>query len=198
MFKKTLQYYFAEKIVKKIQSGGESAFLCGGSVRDSLLGLPCKDVDVATSLGPKQVMSLFPGSELVGASFGVVLVKCPMGISVEVATFRTDSKSHSDSRRPDSIRYVSTPEEDCVRRDFSCNALYFNPTTKEIIDFVGGQKDIQNKILRCVGKAKDRFNEDALRILRAIRFVFRLGFTMDSELREAIIELAPNLKNISG
>ena len=192
MFEHTPLYNAALKVVQRIGQG--RAFFVGGACRDSLLELPLKDIDIATELGSKQVMSLFPGSELIGADFGVVLVK-QNGFHFEVAAFRKES-SYSDKRHPDKVTF-GTIYDDVKRRDFTINALYYDPIKEEIIDLVGGQQDLAQGVLRCVGNAHDRLSEDALRILRAVRFVNRLNFEWDHDLKEAVSELSPNLLKIS-
>jgi len=193
MFKETPLYIAARAVVERIGPG--KAFFVGGCVRDALLGHNPKDIDIATELGPKQIMSLFPGSDLVGADFGVIIVKM-LGFHFEVATFRKDGR-YLDLRRPESVTF-GTMEDDAKRRDFTINALYYDPFTGEIIDLVGGKKDLEILSLRCVGNAMDRFGEDALRILRAVRFGNRFGLMNEYSLREAAKALAPNLAKLSG
>ncbi|MEI7928319.1 MAG: CCA tRNA nucleotidyltransferase, partial [Verrucomicrobiales bacterium] len=155
----------AVEVAHRLTDAGHEALLAGGCVRDKLLGRIPKDFDVATSATPAQVLRLFPGSNEVGAHFGVVIVK-QGGHHVEVATFRTDG-SYKDGRRPDSVEF-STPPEDAQRRDFTVNGLFENPFTGEVIDFVGGLTDVETKTLRAIGDPVARFREDSLRLLRAI------------------------------
>ena len=180
-------------IIEELKARGHQAFLVGGCVRDHLFGLPTKDVDVATSATPQEVQEAFSGVKLVGASFGVCLV--PAGDeAVEVATFRKDGV-YMDGRRPEDVVFGSI-EEDAARRDFTINALFMTPDG-QIIDHVGGLQDVQKRVLRCVGDPRQRFGEDALRLLRAIRFAARLGLSIEEETWNAIVELAPTILRIS-
>lgn len=163
-------------------------------MRDKLLGLKPKDYDVATSAKPEQVLKLFPGSNEVGAHFGVVIAK-HSGEHVEIATFRTDG-SYKDGRRPESVEY-STPEHDAQRRDFTINGLFEHPETGEVIDFVGGLADLDARMIRAIGDPKARFTEDSLRLLRAVRFSTTLGFEIEAETLGAIRECAGLLERIS-
>ncbi|MBB5353770.1 poly(A) polymerase [Haloferula luteola] len=184
----------ALKLARKLSQAGHLALFAGGCVRDRLLGVEPKDYDIATSATPQEVLRLFPGSNEVGAHFGVVIVR-HHGHATEIATFRTDG-SYKDGRRPESVEF-STPEEDAARRDFTINALFENPETGEIIDHVGGLADLQTRTLRTVGNPEDRFQEDALRLLRAVRFATRLGFTLEPATWAAIQQFAPSLQRIS-
>jgi poly(A) polymerase len=153
-----------------------------------------KDYDVATNALPQDVLQLFPRSHKVGVAFGVVLVR-EHKRQVEVATFRSDGL-YSDGRHPDSVRFT-TAEEDAKRRDFTCNGLFFDPVTDTLHDFVNGRADIDGKILRAIGNPHQRFAEDHLRMLRAIRFAARLDFTIAPETRAAIDELQTRIELIS-
>jgi tRNA nucleotidyltransferase/poly(A) polymerase len=184
----------AIKVISKLTQAGHTALLAGGCVRDMLLGREAKDYDVATSATPEQVVRLFPGAQTVGAHFGVVIVRMDHQ-HVEVATFRSDG-SYSDGRRPDSVTY-STPEHDAQRRDFTINGLFFDPLKEEVIDYVGGQADLRMGLLRAIGVAKDRFEEDHLRMLRAVRFATVLGFDIEHATWESICGLAPKIKSVS-
>jgi len=184
----------AVEVAHRLTDAGHEALLAGGCVRDKLLGRVPKDFDVATSATPAQVLRLFPGSNEVGAHFGVVIVK-QGGHHVEVATFRTDG-SYKDGRRPDSVEF-STPPEDAQRRDFTVNGLFENPFTGEVIDFVGGLTDVEKKTLRAIGDPVARFREDSLRLLRAIRFATVLGFKIEPLTWSAIQEHAADLAKIS-
>ena len=192
MFEKTPLYNAALKVIQRIGQG--KGFFVGGCIRDSLLGYPLKDIDIATELGPKQVMCLFPGAELIGADFGVVLVKMD-GFSFEVTTFRKDGR-YIDFRHPETVEF-GTMQDDANRRDFTINALYYDPITEKIIDLVNGKRDLDDMTLRCVGDARQRFGEDALRILRAIRFGNRFGLIYDFDLLYAVKEFIFNLTKIS-
>ena len=177
-----------------LREAGHVVYFAGGAVRDQLLQQPPKDFDLATSARPDEVQALFPKSDAVGEHFGVIIVKGASEI-IEVATFRTDG-SYKDGRRPESVEF-SSPEKDAQRRDFTINGLFLDPFTGEIIDHVGGRADLESKILRSIGNPKDRFEEDALRLLRAIRFATTTGFAIESKTWGAIQECAPLLSKIS-
>src|ERR1700733_298669 len=164
----------ARDIVAQLQRAGHTAYLAGGSVRDHLLGVEAKDYDIATSARPEEVQRLFPRvTDVTGKSFGVVRVMVE-NESYEVATFREDGL-YKDGRRPDSVRFA-TAEEDAQRRDFTVNGLFYDPVAERLIDYVGGEADLGAKIIRAIGRPEDRFGEDQLRLLRAIRFATRLNF----------------------
>lgn len=184
----------AIEVVQKLHAAGFQAFFAGGCVRDQIMGSPPEDYDIATSARPEQVLRLFPRSAQVGAAFGVVMVKL-RGRSMEVATFRSDGV-YSDGRRPDSVEFT-TAEQDAQRRDFTCNGLFFDPIRKVLIDYVGGQADIGAKILRAIGDPAQRFREDHLRMMRAIRFAARFGFTIEPTTWAAIADNAAHLSDIS-
>jgi poly(A) polymerase len=184
----------AVQIIEKLTQAGHTALLAGGCVRDMLLGREPKDYDVATSATPEQVVKLFPGAQTVGAHFGVVIVRLNHE-HVEVATFRSDG-SYSDGRRPDSVTY-STPELDAQRRDFTINGLFFDPLSDRVIDYIDGQVDLRMGLLRAIGVAKDRFEEDHLRMLRAVRFATVLGFDIEHATWESICGLAEKIKSVS-
>jgi poly(A) polymerase len=166
----------------------------GGCVRDRLLNHPPEDYDIATSATPTQVMGIFPGSNEVGAHFGVVIAKHG-GHHIEIATFRTDGSYH-DGRRPESVTF-STPQEDAQRRDFTINGLFEIPETGEVIDYVGGLADLKAGIIRAIGDPTARFIEDGLRLLRAVRFAARMGFTIEPKTEASLRECAPLLDKIS-
>ena len=184
----------AMQVVQKLQDKGYQAVFAGGCVRDQLLGLTPKDYDVATSATPDEVIGLFPQAVTVGAHFGVVLVKV-QGHAIEIATFRTDG-SYADGRKPETVTFA-TIEEDASRRDFTVNGLFFDPITDKLLDFVGGQKDLEAGKLRAIGDAQERFAEDHLRLLRAIRFATRFEFQIADETWEALTESAPKITRIS-
>ncbi len=184
----------ATELAHRLTTAGHTALFAGGCVRDRLLGHEPKDFDIATSATPAEVLALFPGSNEVGAHFGVVIVR-HRGHHTEIATFRTDG-SYKDGRRPEQVIF-STPEEDAARRDFTINALFEDPFSGEIIDHTGGLADLKTKRLRTVGRPADRFEEDALRLLRAVRFAARLDFEIEAETWTAACELAPTLARIS-
>ena len=184
----------ALEIARRLKAAGPEALLAGGCVRDKLLGREPKDFDIATSARPAEVLALFPKSNEVGAHFGVVIAK-HRGHHIEIATFRTDG-CYKDGRRPESVTF-STPEEDAQRRDFTVNGLFERPDTGEIIDHVGGVADLRAKRLRAIGDPVARFQEDALRLLRAIRFSTVLGFEIEPETMAAITTCAGLLERIS-
>lgn len=184
----------ATQLANRLIAAGHEALFAGGCVRDRLLGHAPKDFDIATSARPEQVVELFPGANEVGAHFGVVIAK-HRGHHVEIATFRTDG-SYKDGRRPETVSY-STPAEDAQRRDFTINGLFERPATGEVVDFVGGQADLQAGILRAIGDPIARFREDSLRLLRAVRFSTRLGFLIEPATRAAIEDCADLLGRIS-
>jgi tRNA nucleotidyltransferase/poly(A) polymerase len=183
----------AHQVVQTLQQSNHLAYWVGGCVRDQLMGLEPKDFDVATSAHPQQVLGLFPGSALVGASFGVVLL--PGGI--EIATFRSESQ-YTDGRRPSQVQYETDPALDASRRDFTINALFFDPIRNQLFDFVGGEADLKAGLVRAIGNPIDRFAEDHLRLLRAIRFAARFGFRIEPLTFAAMEQQAASLQRISG
>ena len=186
---------FACQVAATLTSHGFTSYLVGGCVRDLLLGLEPKDYDVATSARPEQVAALFPGSELIGAHFGVILVKHE-GQSVEVATFRSDG-AYSDGRRPETATYESDPRQDALRRDFTINSLFLDIATNQVLDFCGGQVDLRAGILRAIGQPETRFEEDYLRMLRAVRFAARFGYVIEPNTFAAIRKLHARILDIS-
>lgn len=181
-------------MLTRLREAGHEAYFAGGCVRDELMGLEPKDHDVATSAPPKTVRSLFPKTQAVGQAFGVILVRQGKSV-VEVATFRTEF-DYQDGRRPSVVKFA-TAQEDAQRRDFTINGLFLDPVASRVIDFVGGQEDIKARRLRAIGKAEDRFAEDHLRLLRAVRFAARFELEIDPATAEAIRAHAPLLKRIS-
>lgn len=176
---------YVKTALHQLNEAGHVAYLVGGSVRDFLLGKDTKDHDIATSANPDELCRLFPRAVTVGKAFGVI--KVPTGTEpplLEIATFRTDV-GYQDHRHPTQVLFTG-PEEDARRRDFTMNALYFDPKTSMILDFTGGLKDLNAKLIRAIGNPSERFREDALRLLRAIRFKTRLGFELDPETAAAI------------
>lgn len=184
----------ASHVILTLRSHGHQALLAGGCVRDFLLGKEPKDYDVATSATPQQVIQLFPGALTVGAHFGVVIVKHDHH-QIEVATFRTDG-SYKDGRRPETVTFA-TAEEDAQRRDFTVNGLFRDPEEDRIIDYVKGQEDIAAKLLRAIGDPSQRFAEDRLRLLRAIRFATVLGFEIEPATWQAICNHAEAITTVS-
>ena len=185
----------ARHVAEALTSHGFAAYLVGGCVRDLLLGLEPKDYDIATSARPEQVTALFPGAELIGAHFGVVLVTRE-GQSVEVATFRSDG-AYQDGRHPESVTYETDPRQDALRRDFTINSLFYDIATDHILDFCDGQSDLSAGILRAIGEPQKRLAEDYLRMLRAVRFVARFGYVMEPQTMAAIQQLHPRIVEIS-
>jgi poly(A) polymerase len=184
----------ALELARRLKAAGHEALFAGGCVRDRLLNHPPEDYDIATSATPTQVMGIFPGSNEVGAHFGVVIAKHG-GHHIEIATFRTDGSYH-DGRRPESVTF-STPQEDAQRRDFTINGLFEIPETGEVIDHVGGLADLKAGIIRAIGDPTARFIEDGLRLLRAVRFAARMGFSIEPTTDAALRECASLLGKIS-
>ena len=197
----------ATNIVRELRRHGFQAYFAGGCVRDTLLGVTPADYDVATDATPPEVMRIFPETYAVGAQFGVVLVPAPHDTPppacsehpnyVEVATFRCDL-SYSDGRHPDQVRYSKSPQEDVQRRDFTINGLLMDPLDGDrVLDFVGGRDDLGAGIVRAIGDPQHRFQEDKLRMLRAVRFAARLQYTIEPQTFAAIRELAPLIHQVS-
>lgn len=184
----------ATKVAKVLRDAGHAALFAGGCVRDPLLGLEPKDYDVATDAVPDRVRELFRRTSLVGAAFGVVLVRLG-GHTIEVTTFRAEG-GYEDGRRPSEVRFTG-PEEDAERRDFTINGLFQDPFTDEIIDFVGGRADLAAGIIRAIGNAEDRLHEDRLRMLRAVRFAARFRFEIEAATAAAIRRGADELRGVS-
>ncbi|OFV99329.1 MAG: phosphohydrolase [Acidobacteria bacterium RIFCSPLOWO2_12_FULL_54_10] len=187
--------HVAGHIVRNLRDKGFQAYLVGGCVRDLLRGVPPKDFDVATDATPDQVLKLFPQSLAVGAKFGVVIAR-ENEQQIEIATFRNDG-IYTDHRRPDAVSFSRSPQEDVLRRDFTINGLLMDPESGKVLDFVDGKKDIQQQIIRCIGDPEKRFEEDHLRMLRAVRFATVLGYKIHSETADAIKKLAPKIASIS-
>jgi len=185
----------AAEIVRRLRAEGFQAYLVGGCVRDLVMGREPKDYDVSTDATPDQVVKLYPDSLTVGAQFGVVIVPRAEG-NVEVATFRSDGR-YADGRHPSEVRYAKTPQEDVRRRDFTINGLLLDPVDNQVLDYVGGQGDIRARRIRAIGNPLDRFQEDRLRMLRAVRFAARFGFSLDAAALEAIRKLAPLIHDVS-
>jgi tRNA nucleotidyltransferase/poly(A) polymerase len=188
------EYKIVEKVIRHLKKSGFRALLAGGSVRDGLLGHQPKDFDVVTDAKPEQVEALFEKTLAIGKQFGIIAV-IEDGISIEVATFRKDME-YRDGRHPEKIEF-GTHQDDAERRDFTINALYYDIETKEIFDLVGGQKDLKAKIIRAVGDPFERFKEDKLRMLRAIRFVAQLNFSIEPATYSAIQKQAGEISLIS-
>ena len=185
----------ATAVVRRLRDAGHVAYFAGGCVRDELLGLTPKDYDVATDAPPQRVRQLFANTQAVGAAFGVILVRLGRS-TIEVATFRTDG-TYTDGRRPDTVTFA-TAEADAQRRDFTINGLFLDPLDgNKVIDYVGGRADLDAKLIRAIGNADDRFAEDGLRLLRAVRFASRLGFPIEPKTADAIRHHAAELPRIS-
>jgi poly(A) polymerase len=211
---------FPISIVRTLRERGHKAYLVGGCVRDLLLGREPADYDVTTNAIPDDVMRIFPETYAVGAQFGVVLVPLPAldaasNVStestsgrdvtcyvspkanvVEVATFRSDI-GYSDGRHPDQVRFSKDPREDVERRDFTINGLLLDPVTNEVLDFVGGRKDLEAGIIRTIGDPERRFAEDKLRMLRAVRFAARFGYAVEPATSDAIQGSASQIDQVS-
>jgi putative nucleotidyltransferase with HDIG domain len=200
---------FSISIIKTLRQQGFQAYLAGGCVRDLLLQREPADYDVATSATPSQVMQIFPDTYAVGAQFGVVLVPLPeeqrassdesispKARAVEVATFRSDL-GYSDGRRPDEVRFSMDPGEDVARRDFTINGMMLDPVSGEVLDFVGGRKDLENKLIRAIGDPQLRLSEDKLRMLRAARFAARFEYEIEEKSLAAIQNLAHEIQMVS-
>jgi poly(A) polymerase len=200
---------FAISIIKELRQHGFQAYLAGGCVRDLLLKREPADYDIATSATPAEVMEMFPDTYAVGAQFGVVLVPLPEDQrtpadenvisktrAVEVATFRSDL-GYSDGRRPDEVRFSQDPREDVARRDFTINGMMLDPVSSEVLDFVGGRRDLGAGIVRAIGDPKVRLAEDKLRMLRAVRFAARFEYAIEAETLAAIQGLAHEIRVVS-
>jgi poly(A) polymerase len=215
---------FAISIIRSLRDHGHQAYLAGGCVRDLLLGREPADYDVATSATPDEVMRIFPQTYAVGAQFGVVLVPAPESSvfsvvekdanhrghrdhggdqsvaskanAVEVATFRSDI-GYSDGRHPDEVRFSKDPREDVQRRDFTINGMLLDPVSNQVLDYVGGQEDLQARTIRAIGDPERRFAEDKLRMLRAVRFAARFGYAIEAKTFAAIQKLAPHIHQVS-
>jgi poly(A) polymerase len=225
MLPATPQSEAALNIIRALRTAGHRAYLAGGCVRDLLLGRTPGDYDVATSATPDIVLDMFPRTFAVGAHFGVVLVAPDAQDTrfvTEVATFRSDG-AYSDGRHPDAVRYTTSPEEDVKRRDFTINGLLLDPLTPPespagpptftadsqpdsaakvesypgLLDFVGGVADLNAGLIRAIGRPDHRFEEDHLRMLRAVRFAARLGFDLEAETMRAIRAFAPRIRAVS-
>ncbi len=184
----------ATNIVRRLREAGHVAYFVGGCVRDMVRGVDPQDFDIATSATPEDVQKLFAKTVPVGAAFGVVLV-IEDDHQFEVATFRSDD-AYIDGRRPTGVHYGS-PQEDAQRRDFTVNGMFFDPITNQIIDFVGGRADIEGKVVRTIGDPRQRFTEDKLRMLRAVRFAANLGFEIDPATFAAVKEMASQISVVS-
>lgn len=184
----------ATGIVRTLQDSGHEAYFVGGCVRDQLLGLEPLEYDVATDAVPDRIQELFPGAHMVGASFGVVLVRSG-GHTVEIATFRSEG-GYSDHRRPDTVMFCDRTG-DVRRRDFTINGIFYDPVRDEHYDQFDGEQDLRNGVLRAIGTPSDRFEEDHLRMLRAVRFAARFELEIEPDTAEAIRRQAGDLDGVS-
>jgi tRNA nucleotidyltransferase/poly(A) polymerase len=192
------QREFALQVVQKLRAAGCEALWAGGCVRDELLGLVPKDYDVATDATPEQIRDAFGRRRTlaIGAAFGVVTVLGPRDAGqIEVATFRTDA-AYSDGRHPDSVSFTDA-EHDAQRRDFTINGLFFDPLAGQVVDYVGGQEDIERRIVRAIGDPRLRLGEDKLRMLRAVRFAATFDFAIEPQTLHAIQEMAGEITTVS-
>jgi poly(A) polymerase len=185
----------ATAVVRRLVEAGHQAYWAGGCVRDLVLGREPADYDVATSATPEEVLRLYPDAVTVGAQFGVIRVS-PGGADIEVATFRSDHGT-LDGRHPREVRYARTPEEDVRRRDFTINGLLYNPLQEEVLDFVGGRADLEEGVIRTIGEPAERFGEDRLRLLRAIRFAARFGYRIEEKTWVALRAARAGIEQVS-
>ncbi len=185
----------AVEIVKRLRQAGHAAYFVGGCVRDLVMGHSPQDYDIATSALPDQVMKLFPLTVAVGEQFGIIVVVID-DRSYEVATFRSDG-DYRDGRHPEEVVYTNDPRLDVLRRDFTINGLLYDPLDETVIDFVEGRKDIQAGTIRTIGPPDRRFQEDKLRLVRAVRFAARFNFKLESETRQAVQRLASQISQVS-
>ncbi|HEY2144320.1 MAG TPA: CCA tRNA nucleotidyltransferase [Candidatus Udaeobacter sp.] len=184
----------ALKVAARLRQSGHIAYFAGGCVRDMVRGLIPKDYDIVTDARPEAVQSLFPHTFAVGAHFGVIIV-LENGFQFEVATFRSD-EAYIDGRHPTAVHF-SSPEEDAQRRDFTINGMFYDPVAEKVIDLVGGRADINGKLVRAIGDPAQRFAEDRLRMLRAVRFATVLGYETEKATWDALVTSAPSINQIS-
>jgi poly(A) polymerase len=184
----------ARDVATRLRERGHIAYFAGGCVRDMVRGLVPKDYDIATDARPEVVQALFPRTFAVGAHFGVIIV-LENGFQFEVATFRSDD-AYIDGRHPSAVHF-SSPEEDAHRRDFTINGMFYDPVAENVIDLVGGCADIDAKLVRAIGDPARRFEEDRLRMLRAVRFATTLDYEIDKTTWEALVANAPSINQIS-
>ena len=185
----------SRRVIEKLRQAGHRAYFVGGCVRDQLLGRTVKDWDIATSAHPAEVAAIFPGARTVGSRFGVCVVRDD-NVSVEVATFRSDG-GYSDGRRPDTVTFASDAREDVNRRDFTINGILYDPASGEYLDYVGGRADLASKLVRAIGDPFQRFAEDRLRMLRAVRFAAALEFDIERGTMAAIATLSQEISTVA-
>jgi poly(A) polymerase len=198
MLKSDSKRDFALEVVRRLRTAGHVAYWAGGCVRDQLLGLAPKDYDVATDAHPERIREIFGRRRTlaIGAAFGVISVLGRKADGhVEVATFRQDV-SYSDGRHPDAVQF-SSPEADAQRRDFTINGLFFDPIEERVLDYVGGQEDLNRGLVRAIGNPEERLAEDKLRMLRAVRFAATFSFVVDESTFAVIREMAPQISVVS-
>ena len=181
-------------VIRELRRLGHEAYLVGGCVRDMVMGIEPTDYDIATSARPEEIVKIFPRTESIGAQFGVILV-IHRGHPFEVATFRSD-EAYVDGRRPTGVVFTDA-RQDVLRRDFTINGLLYDPITHEVIDYVDGRADIRAKLVRAIGDPLARFEEDKLRILRAVRFGARLGYEIEPRTWESVRAMAPKIHQVS-
>lgn len=186
--------HLAYQITERLKKAGHTAYFAGGCVRDFLRGESPKDYDIATTAAPDAVERLFPKTLPVGKQFGVILVIVE-GKPFEVATFRREGP-YMDGRHPTEVAFTS-PEEDARRRDFTANGLFYDPFEHRVLDYVQGRKDIEKRVVRAIGDPEARFQEDKLRLLRAVRFAANLNFTIEARTWESVCRLAPLIHQVS-
>ena len=184
----------AREVAARLRESGHIAYFAGGCVRDMVRGLIPKDYDIATDARPEAVQTLFPRTFAVGAHFGVIIV-LENGFQFEVATFRSD-EAYIDGRHPSAVQF-SSPKEDAQRRDFTINGMFYDPVPEKVIDFVGGCADIDAKLVRAIGDPAQRFAEDRLRMLRAVRFATVLDYRIDKKTWDALVTNASSINQIS-
>jgi len=184
----------AREIAARLRERGHVAYFAGGCVRDIVRKVTPKDFDIATDATPEAVQQMFPRTYAVGAHFGVIVV-VEGDFQFEVATFRADD-AYIDGRHPSAVRY-SSPEEDAKRRDFTINGMFYDPATEKVIDFVGGRADLDARLIRAIGEPAERFAEDRLRMLRAVRFATVLEYKIDNRTWEALVASAASINQIS-
>ncbi|MFK5924496.1 MAG: CCA tRNA nucleotidyltransferase [Verrucomicrobiota bacterium] len=184
----------ASEIIQKLRQSGHQAYFAGGCVRDYLRGVTPKDFDIATSARPDDILQIYPDGNTIGAHFGVILIRHQKW-DFEIATFRADGES-SNGRHPDQVTFTDA-KEDAKRRDFTINGMFFDPVEEKIIDYVGGQEDLEKGLIRAIGDPELRFAEDYLRLMRAIRFATVLDFEIEKNTWQALKQHAPQITQIS-
>ncbi len=182
------------QIIERLESCGHEAYAVGGCVRDSILGKEPADWDITTSASPEDVKAMFAHTIDTGIAHGTVTIMCGK-CGYEVTTYRIDGE-YKDGRHPESVAFTNLLSEDLRRRDFTINAMAYNQT-EGLVDLFGGMQDLQDGVIRCVGEATERFSEDALRMLRAVRFAAQLGFSIEKATYDAICALAPTIARVS-